>query len=118
MKTKVLTVRLPEGQLNELETLARFDGVALAEEIREGVELLLNARRHDPAYRERVRESFEHARRLLAELEGTEAVVEALETPAAAEEPATVLWKGAEIAAAELAADTSPPAPGFELAAE
>jgi hypothetical protein len=86
--SRVVTVRLPAEQFSALETVARFDGVALAEEIREGIEYLLAARKNDPDFLERVRESFEEARQLLAEVEGAEPVVEALATPALAEEPA------------------------------
>jgi hypothetical protein len=85
MSTKTLTIRLPEDQCFALETVARFDGVALAEEIREGIELLLAARRNDPEFARRVRESFEHARQLLEGVEGAEPVIEALRTPLAAE---------------------------------
>jgi hypothetical protein len=96
--TRVVTFRLPEEQVTTLETVARFDGVALAEELREGVELLLAARRDDPEFLERVRESFDKAREILSGVEGGEAVLEALkpsisresdETAAAAERTAT-----------------------------
>jgi hypothetical protein len=97
--SKVVTVRLPEDQSVALETVARFDGVALAEEIREGVELLLAARRNDPEFIERVRESFKQARDLLAEVEGAGAVIEVLRTPdgaqsVAAEQRASVAQSG------------------------
>src|SRR4028118_2053377 len=76
--TRVVTFRLPQEQVAELETIARFDGVALAEELREGVELLLEARRNDPEFLIRVQESLEKAASILARAEGGEAVRDAL----------------------------------------
>jgi hypothetical protein len=78
MASRVVTVRLPEEQVAALETVASFDGVALAEELREGVQLLLAARRNDPEFHTRVQESFERARRILEGVEGAEPVIEAL----------------------------------------
>lgn len=77
--TRTVTFRAPAEQVAALETIARFDGVALAEELREGVELLLAARRGDEEFRNRVRESYERAREFLGDVEGGEAVLEALE---------------------------------------
>lgn len=88
MASRVVTVRLPEEQLSALETVASFDGVALAEELREGVKLLLEARRNDPAFHERVRTAFENARQMLEGVEGAEAVIEALRPAAEAAEEA------------------------------
>lgn len=76
--TRTLTFRLPDAQVAALETVARFDGVALAEELREGVELLLAARRDDPEFRKRVHESIEQARSILAEVDGGDAILDAL----------------------------------------
>lgn len=84
--TRVLTFRLHEEQVAELETVARFDGVALAEELREAVELLLTARRSDPEFLARVRDSFEKVRGILDGVEGGEAVLEAL-SPRSSLEP-------------------------------
>jgi len=87
--TRVVTFRLAVEQVAALETVARFDGVALAEELREGVELLLAARRGDDEFRERVRESYEKAREILGDVEGGEAVLEALEPSVVREADAT-----------------------------
>jgi hypothetical protein len=76
--TRLVTFRLPEEQAVTLETVARFDGVALAEELREGVELLIAARRDDPEFLERVRESLEKVRGILDGVDGGDAVLEAL----------------------------------------
>jgi hypothetical protein len=76
--TRTLTFRLPDTQVAALETVARFDGVALAEELREGVELLLAARRGDPDFRGRVEDSIQEARTILAGVEGGDEILEAL----------------------------------------
>ena len=78
MPSKVVTFRLSDEQVDALETVATFDGVALAEELREGVELLLEARRNDPEFRQRVRESLEKAQHILGDVEGGEEVLDAL----------------------------------------
>jgi hypothetical protein len=93
MPSKVLTFRLSQEQVDALETVASFDGVALAEELREGVELLLEARRNDPEFRQRVQDSFEKAQHILGGVEGGDEVLDALkprvdlevDEPAAAE---------------------------------
>jgi hypothetical protein len=76
--TKVVTFRLPEEQAAVLETVARFDGVALAEELRDAVDLLLAARRNDPDFVARVQDSLEQVRGILDGVEGGEAVLKAL----------------------------------------
>lgn len=64
---RTMSVRVPEVQMKELETLAQFDGVAVAQEIREAVNLLIEQRRNDPAFRERVNEALDRTRALLRE---------------------------------------------------
>ena len=76
-QNKTISVRLSDDVVVQLETLARFDGVAVAEEIREGIALLLAAKKQDPEFRERVQTVLEDAKRLLAEI-GSEDVAEAL----------------------------------------
>lgn len=90
MPSKVVTFRLSEDQVAALETVATFDGVALAEEIREGIELLLEARRRDPEFRQRVQDSIEKAQHILGDVEGGHEVLEALKprTDLTADEPA------------------------------
>jgi len=67
---KTTTVRLPAEQAAELEDLASFDGVAVAQEIREAIDLLIAERRNDPAFRERVNAFAERSARMLERLEG------------------------------------------------
>ena len=61
-----------------LQTTARFDGVALAEELREGVELLLASRQDDPDFLREVSDKFRAAREILEGVEGGETIIEAL----------------------------------------
>lgn len=65
---KTLSVRVSKGQAADLEAFASFDGVAIAEEVRQAIEMLLEARRNDPDFRERVRGALERGRRLLEEM--------------------------------------------------
>lgn len=69
---KMVSVRMPESELTDLKTVAEFDGKAVAEEIREAVKLLVEARREDPAFLERVRAVMDRGRTLLrkADLSG------------------------------------------------
>jgi|SRR5271166_3928441 len=76
-KEKTISVRLTDDVVVQLETLARFDGVAIAQEIRQGIALLLAAKKQDPEFRERVKDVLDDAKRLLAEI-GEEDVAEAL----------------------------------------
>lgn len=84
-QNKTISVRLTDDVVMQLETLARFDGVAIAEEIRHGIALLLAAKKQDPEFRERVQTVLEDAKRLLAEI-GEQDVAEALgSTPSMSE---------------------------------
>lgn len=81
---KVLTVRLDENQVAQLTSLATFDGVAIAEEIREGISLLLERRKQDPEFRARVIKAYRDAERLLTQLDRGEEILAALGDPAGA----------------------------------
>lgn len=65
---KMISVRLPQETAEELGLVAEFDGVAVAQEIREAVNLLLEARRNDPAFKEKILSSIEKGRQLLESL--------------------------------------------------
>lgn len=84
---KVFTVRLSDDQVANLSTLATFDGVAIAEEIREAITMLLKKRSEDPNFARRVRDAYENAGRVLAGLERGNEVISALGNPF--EAPAT-----------------------------
>jgi predicted transcriptional regulator len=76
-----ITVRLNDELALQLRSLATFDRVTLADEIREAIALLVEARKTDPAYLDRVKAAFEEARQALVALEGTEQIVAALGAP-------------------------------------
>jgi Arc/MetJ-type ribon-helix-helix transcriptional regulator len=76
-----ITVRLGDALAVQLRSLATFDRVSLADEIREAVGLLIEARQGDAAYRERVRAAFEEARQALVALDDTDGIIAALGDP-------------------------------------
>jgi hypothetical protein len=80
--TEIVTFRLSVAKRHALETVAIFDDVALAEEIREGIELLLISRRNDEQFLKRVRESFDRVRDLLKDVPDAKAVFAILGEPA------------------------------------
>jgi hypothetical protein len=67
-KSKIYSVRVDEKLAEDLERFADVDGIAVAEQMRRAIELLLESRRKDPKFRERVREAVERSQRLLKEL--------------------------------------------------
>jgi hypothetical protein len=68
----------PNDHVASLNSAARFDAVAIALEVRDGVEMLLAARPDDEQLRERVRESLAEASSMLDGVEGGDALIEAL----------------------------------------
>jgi len=67
-ETKVTTIRQPVDQADELEFVARVDGVPVSEAIRDAIAAHLQARRDDPAFKERLRERMEADRNILKRL--------------------------------------------------
>jgi hypothetical protein len=76
---KTTTVRLPADTARELEDLASFDGVAVAQEIREAIDLLIKERRNDPAFRDRVNAAVARSREMLERLDGGTMLADALD---------------------------------------
>jgi predicted DNA-binding protein len=68
---KMLTVRLPAEQAEELEAVAEVNGVAVAEEVRAAIAAHIEARRKDKEFRERLRASIERNRQILEKLAET-----------------------------------------------
>jgi predicted DNA-binding protein len=66
--SKMLTVRLPAEQAQELEAVAQADGVPVAEEVRTAIAAHIEARRNDQAFRERLRASIERNKKILEKL--------------------------------------------------
>lgn len=66
--TKVTTIRQPADQADELEFVARVDGVPVSEAIREAIAAHIKARRDDPAFQNRLRERIDADRHILKRL--------------------------------------------------
>lgn len=73
---RATSVRLSNEEMEHLETLARFDGVAVAQEIREAVKLLIEARKQDPAFRERVKATLAKGKLLLEQAGASDVAAE------------------------------------------
>lgn len=71
MENKILTVRVPADQAQELEAVAEVNGVPVAEEVREAIAAHIASRRKDKAFRERLRASLERNKRILEKLAKT-----------------------------------------------
>lgn len=68
MEKKVLTVRLPADQAEELEAVAQIDDVPVAEAVREAIGSHIAARRKDRDFRARLKASVERNRQILDRL--------------------------------------------------
>jgi predicted transcriptional regulator len=66
--TKARTVRLDEALSEELEAIAAVDRRSVNDVIQEAVEALLEARRRDPEFRDRLETSLERNLELLERL--------------------------------------------------
>lgn len=67
-ETKVTTIRQPADQADELEFIARVDGVPVSEAIRAAIADHIQARRADPAFQQRLRERIDADRNILKRL--------------------------------------------------
>lgn len=65
---KGFTVRLDDDQAEELEAVAKVDGVSVAEEIRQAITVRLAERREDAEFRARLRQTLEDNQRILERL--------------------------------------------------
>jgi metal-responsive CopG/Arc/MetJ family transcriptional regulator len=66
--TRATTIRLPEPLADELDLVARVDGVPVSEAIRLAISAYITRRRADPQFRERLRARIEADRRILERL--------------------------------------------------
>lgn len=66
--TRVTTIRQPAEQADELEFVARVDGVAASELVREAIAAHLQARRADPEFQARLRARIAADRQILRRL--------------------------------------------------
>lgn len=67
-ETKVTTIRQPADQADELEFIARVDGVPVSEAIRAAIADHIQVRRADPAFQQRLRERIDADRNILKRL--------------------------------------------------
>lgn len=67
-KSRVTTIRQPEDQADELEFVARVDGIPASELIRDAIASYLEARRATPEFQERLRARIEADKEILARL--------------------------------------------------
>jgi len=67
-ETKVTTIRQPADQADDLEFVARVDGVPVSEAIRDAIAAHIEARRNDPAFQQRLRERIDADRNILKRL--------------------------------------------------
>lgn len=67
-ETKVTTIRQSSDQAEALEFVARVDGVAVSEVIRDAIARHIAERRADPGFQQRLRERIEADQRLLERL--------------------------------------------------
>ncbi|MFP1155599.1 hypothetical protein ACK280_26570 [Mycobacterium sherrisii] len=67
-KTRVTTIRQSEDQAEDLEFVARVDGVPASELIRDAIAAHLDKRRSDPDFQARLRERIDADKRILDRL--------------------------------------------------
>lgn len=65
---KVTTIRQPADQADELEFIARVDGVPVSEAIRAAIAEHIRSRREDPAFQQRLRERVQADKHILKRL--------------------------------------------------
>lgn len=67
-ETRITTIRQPADQAEDVEFVARVEGVAASEFIRDAIAAHLEARRADPAFRQRLRERMDADKEILRRL--------------------------------------------------
>jgi hypothetical protein len=65
---KVTTIRQSAEQAAEVEAIARVEGIPVAEVIRTAIADMIEARRSDPAFRERLQRRLEEDQAILKKL--------------------------------------------------
>lgn len=79
-EARTLSFRLPADQAAELNEVAEYDGRPVADEIREGIKMLLEQRASDEEFKRRVRASLEKAQKRLNDL-GEGAIADRMSVP-------------------------------------
>lgn len=65
---KAMTIRLDDEQAEELNAIAQTEEVPVSQVIREAISALVETRRHDAEFQERLRASVERNRKILERL--------------------------------------------------
>jgi post-segregation antitoxin (ccd killing protein) len=68
MARKNMTLRLPVEQADELEAVARAEGISVSDAVREAIAEHIERKRKDKAFRERLRTVMERDREILERL--------------------------------------------------
>ena len=68
MARKNMTLRLPAEQADELEAVARAEGISVSDAVREAIAEHIARKRKDRAFRERLRAVVERDREILERL--------------------------------------------------
>lgn len=68
MATKMLTLRLPAEQAQDIEALARVNGVSVSEEIRDAITARVEAKRVDQQFQARLQRLMDQERTVLERL--------------------------------------------------
>ena len=68
VRSRVLSLRLPENMADEIAAVARTDGVSASEAIREAIAKHIATRRADKAFKERLKQRLEEDREVLERL--------------------------------------------------
>jgi hypothetical protein len=66
--SKSMTLRLPAGQAEELEAVARADGISVSDAVREAITEHIARKREDEEFRQRLRVVMERDREILERL--------------------------------------------------
>jgi post-segregation antitoxin (ccd killing protein) len=68
MTRKNMTLRLPAEQADELEAVARAEGISVSDAVREAIAEHIERKRKDKAFRERLKKVMERDREILERL--------------------------------------------------
>jgi Arc/MetJ-type ribon-helix-helix transcriptional regulator len=68
MSTKAMTLRLPADKAAELEAVARADHKAVSEAVRDAIDKLIDERRQDTEFQDRLRAMMEEDQKILERL--------------------------------------------------
>jgi hypothetical protein len=68
MGNKAMTLRVEEEQAEQLEAVARVDGVPISEAIRDAIARHIDERRNDAEFQARLKESLERNQEILRKL--------------------------------------------------